>query len=101
MRRKVIDANYRPFKYHLLWIVRNVIGGAQPRPLNSNKFEKYCDLLVKTLRDEKQCLAAFKESCEVLDTILAGDFGRDKAKDVSIHSTADFLLISKLDGKQS
>lgn len=95
MRRRVIDAKYRPFKYHLLWIVKSVIGGTQPTPLNANKFEKYCDLIVKTLQDEKQCLSAFKKSCEVLDTILAGDFGRDKAKDVSIHSTADLLLLSK------
>ena len=42
IRRKGVDVKYRPFKYHLLSIVRTVLGGEQPSHLHSNKFEKYC-----------------------------------------------------------
>ena len=95
MRRKGFDAKYRPFKYHLLSVVRAVIGGEQPSPLNSNKFEKYCEGIVKSLQDEKMCLVAFEKSCKVLDQVLAGDYGRDKAKDASIHSDAEKLVQEK------
>lgn len=95
MRRKGFDAKYRPFKYHLLSVVRAVIGGEQLNPLNSNKFEKYCEGIVKLLQDEKKCLAVFEEACKVLDEVLAGDYGRDKAKDASIHSDADELIRTK------
>jgi hypothetical protein len=88
MRRRSVDAKYRPFKYHLLSIVRSVIGGEQPSHLNSNKFEKYCEGIVKSLEDEKKCILAFQKACSVLDQVLAGDYGRDKAKDASIHTRA-------------
>jgi len=94
MRKKGFDPKYRPFKYHLLSIVRAVIGGEQPHPLNSNKFEKHCESIVKMLQDEKKGQAAFEEACGFLDQVLAGDYGRDKAKDASIHSAAEALVLA-------
>lgn len=95
-RRKGVDVKYRPFKYHLLSIVRTVLGGEQPSHLNSNKFEKYCEGIVKSLQDEKKCIAALQVACNVLDKVLAGDYGRDKAKDASIHFLADKMALVKI-----
>lgn len=84
VRKKVLDSKYRPFKYHLLAILRNQIGGLSMPAMTANKFEKYCDVLVATLQDEKKSLKAFEAAVQVLDKVLGGDYSRDKAKDVSL-----------------
>ena len=42
LRKKTIDAKYRPFKYHLLAIIRMQLAGVAIPLMSSNKFEKYC-----------------------------------------------------------
>jgi hypothetical protein len=59
--------------------------------MSSNKFEKYCEGLVAALNDEKHCAKAFKNAIGVLDSILAGDYARDRAKDGSLITSAEAL----------
>lgn len=95
VRKKIIDAKYRPFKYHLLAIIRMRLVGTAMQPMTSNKFEKYCDDLVSDLQDQKKCEAAFNESIQILDTVLAGQYDRDKAKDVAILPAAEAICSNK------
>jgi hypothetical protein len=92
LRKKTIDASYRPFKYHLLAIVRIVIGGKNIPSMTSNKFAKYCGALVEKLKDEKKCLSCYKSAIAALDTVLAGDYSRDRAKDATLVSAAEAEL---------
>ena len=92
IRRKSIDAKYRPFKYHLLPLFRMLFAGPSTHPMNSNKFEKYCENIATVLQDEKQCMAIFSDATKLLDTVLEGDYGRDKAKDASLISSAAATL---------
>jgi hypothetical protein len=94
MRKKSFDARYRAFKFHLLPIVRILIAGPQPNPMNSNKFEKYCAGLATALQDERKCHTVFAQACGVLDTALGGDYGPDKAKDVALISTTEALALA-------
>lgn len=55
----------------------------------SNKFEKYCSNLVDSLKDEKTCYEAYKSAIAALDSVLAGDYSRDRAKDVSLLAAAE------------
>jgi hypothetical protein len=88
LRRHLIDNRYRPFKYHLLGIVRMLVMGRDLPPLNSNRFEKQCQELLAALSDEAQCLSRFNRACGVIDVILARDYNRDKAKDSTIQAKA-------------
>ncbi|MDF1789808.1 MAG: AIPR family protein [Verrucomicrobiales bacterium] len=88
IRRKTIDNRYRPFKYHLLALVRIAAKGEDFPPMTSNKFERYCKDLVAVLSDDQTCLDKFITAIAALDKTLAGDFNRDRAKDASLLSAA-------------
>lgn len=94
IRKKNIDNKYRPFKYHLLEIVRVVIAGTEMPVMTSNKFEKYCGDLVSILSDEQKCLNSFQQAVCALDSVLAGDYSRDRAKDSSLVTSAIAEIIS-------
>lgn len=89
IRRKQIGSVYRPFKYHLIAVVRMQLAGADFPAMTSNRFEKYCQPIVNTLKDENKCLASFRKAIEILDGILLGSFERDRAKDVSLLARAE------------
>lgn len=91
VRKKMIDAKYRPFKYHLLAIVRMQLAGVDMPVMSSNKFEKYCEVIVKALQDEKKCVSSFEGAIKILDSVLDGSYGRDKAKDISLLTAAETL----------
>ncbi len=92
IRRKSIDNRYRPFKYHLLALVRIAAKGNDLPQMTSNKFERYCKDLVAILSDEAKSLSNFTSAIGALDKALAGDFSRDKAKDASLLSLAAAAL---------
>lgn len=94
-RRKAVDPKYRPFKYHLLPIARNLCVGPAVHPMNSNKFEKYCEGIVAVLQDEKAYAALFIEACSLLDKALAGNYARDKAKDATLLGISEALVKKK------
>jgi len=89
VRKKTLDTKYRPFKYHLLSIVRMRQAGKEMPPMSSNKFEKYCEGLVAALQNETKYAAIFQDAIQILDNILAGDYNRDKAKDSSVLIAAE------------
>ncbi len=89
IRRKSIDSKYRPFKYHLSAILRMQIAGIAIPPMMSNKFKKYCNRMVSGLSDEKKSADGFKSATKTLDSVLGGNYDRDKAKDSSLLSRAE------------
>ena len=95
VRRKQIDAKYRPFKYHLLAIARLLHQEDLTLSMTSNKFDKYCQNLVETLNNNEAVVKLFFESTKILEEILGGDFNRDKAKDTSIFNAAEQLVQQK------
>lgn len=88
LRRHQIDNRYRPFRYHLLSIIRMQVAGIDMPELKANKFEKYCEPLQHVLWDNSQCLLAVQNACGLLDGILSGNYDRDAAKDSTIQIRA-------------
>jgi hypothetical protein len=86
LRRFQIDNRYRPFKYHILGIVRMLTAGPDTPAMTANKFERYCESMRDVLWDDAKCLSALQQSCEILDKVLAGNYDRDKAKDSTIQT---------------
>jgi len=70
IRKKAMDVKYRPFKYHLLAIIRMRLGGIVMPAMSSNSFEKYCEGLVVALQDEKKYVTLFRGAVGILDTAL-------------------------------
>lgn len=89
VRRKQIPSKYRPFKYHLIAIVRMQIAGASMPAMTANKFEKYCDSVVAVLKDDKKCVTSFQSAISIINQVLADDFSRDRAKDASLLNLAE------------
>lgn len=91
-RRKVLDSKYRPFKYHLLPLSRIIAAGETAERMNSNKFEKYCEKVVAAFKDDKSAAIVFGKAVKSLSSVLGGNYGRDKAKDAALFSTAAATL---------
>lgn len=92
VRRKMIDTKYRPFKYHLLGIFRMGVAGLEMPSMTANKFERYCGQIKTILDDDASCLSAFKDAISLLDSIMQGDYSRDRAKDASLIVEAEVIL---------
>ena len=88
LRKGMIENKYRPFKYHLLGLLRMAVGGPAMHSMTANKFEKYCENIRDVLWDDSKCLSAVQRSCEVLDQVLGGTYDRDKAKESTIQTQA-------------
>jgi len=95
LRKKTIDTRYRPFKYQLLALVRVAFGGKDMPAMTSNKFGQYCDALVADLKNEKKCLDGYYAAISALDSVLAFDYSRDRAKDVSLVASAKAALLPR------
>lgn len=87
-RRKLLDSKYRPFKYHLLPVARIIVAGETAEFMNSNKFEKYCEKVATAFKNDKNAATVFAEAAKALDSVLGGNYGRDKAKEASLFSNA-------------
>lgn len=92
MRRNQVDNIYRPFKYHLMGIIRMQILGIDPPNMGSNKFVRSCEKLRDILWDDDECLTAIHNACSLLSEILEDDLSRDKAKDSTIYDKAVEIL---------
>jgi serine/threonine protein kinase len=88
LRRRQLDAKYRPFKYHLLGFIRMDVAGASMPAMTANQFEKFCEPLKVALWDETKYQDAVTRACKLLDIVLARDYNRDLAKDSTIQSRA-------------
>ncbi len=94
LRRKDIDRKYRPFKYHILEVIRMKEVGIQMPAMTTNKFEKYCETLVQVLQDDASCRRAITDACNILDISLNGDYERDNAKDSTLSANFEAQIHS-------
>lgn len=91
MRRKQIDGKYRPFRYHMLMILRLQVSGKNMPDMKANKFKRYCAPIVETLWDASLALSAFAKTCAVIDRVVGGNYDRDNAKNSRL--AADILSL--------
>lgn len=84
LRRKQIDSKYRPFRYHMLMILRLKIAGKDMPDMQSNKFKNYCQQIQQVLWDSTKSVAAFKEACTILDSLFSGNYDSDASKNAGL-----------------
>jgi hypothetical protein len=80
MRRKHIDSKYRPFRYHMLMILRLQTLGKQFPEIKSNKFKRECSVIKELLWDNSRVIQAFQQTCDAIDAAISGNYDRDNAK---------------------
>ena len=66
----------------MLTILRLRLAGVDMPSMNSNRFSKYCESIKTALWDEAQALEFFKETCNVVDTVVGENYNKDFAKNV-------------------
>lgn len=92
LRKKEIDNKYRPFKYHMLDLIRLAIAGQEAPSMSSNDFEKYCQNLKTGLWQDLTFNNAVSAACDAIDCIASPEFNRDLAKDSSLPTKLRQLL---------
>lgn len=82
---------FRPYKYHLLMILRAQIGGVACPRLNSPKISSYSLDIVATLRDEARCARECMRAYSLLTDALL-EFGRPRGERNPAHRLRAFTL---------
>ena len=84
LRRKQIDNKYRPFRYHMLMILRLKFAGKEMPDMKSIKFKKYCQQIQQVLWDNTKSVAAFKEASIIVDSLFPERYDPDASKTVGL-----------------
>lgn len=95
LRRKLIDNRYRPFRYHMLMILRLKFAGNDMPEMKSNKFKRYCEPIQKILWDTQLSIDAFNEAIDIIDESFPGDYDSDITKNVGFLNNIVNLLSNK------
>ena len=83
LRSKLIEAKYRPYRYHIVMIFRILSGGIDHPSFNRKNIKDYCNKINEILWDQNKSLSHFTNACQIIkDTIELDDFSweRDTAK---------------------
>lgn len=79
-RNGLLDAKYKPARYHILMAARLL---SQPSPVprpNSHEMAKYCAPLISTIWDTAKAEALMGKAAEIVDAAAGGDFHRDRIR---------------------
>lgn len=67
-RSGAIDTKYRKVKFHLIMLFRLIAEEGSPPGLNNRKkAEAYCDIIVKKLLDQSQCVIIFNKAVSIVN----------------------------------
>lgn len=66
----VIERKFRPYKYHLLLLLRIMVAGEKLPPLNSKKIDAVCRELLAVLNDKEKLQPCLLEACRLLESEL-------------------------------
>ena len=67
-------------RYHLLMLLRYIVGGPDMPALRANKIEKYCHQMIEVLLDDAKALDAFRAAIGLIQGATNDNFDRDTAK---------------------
>ena len=79
-RNGSISSDYKPFRFHLLMILRYQVGGSSIPALSATKrIEAYCTKILDVLWSDSKSLKAFNEAALIIEEIGKHDY-RERAK---------------------
>ena len=86
---KKIDRKYNKARYHIFMLFRKITEPDEKVEPASNKIKKYCEAIVKILRDDKKCLKNFQNAIEIIDT---SSINVEDPKEIYKKSTTNALI---------
>ena len=76
-RNQLLDARYKPARYHILYACRLLLAPQKlPRP-NSNDLERLCSELIEFFWDGTKSEQVFSRAVTAVDAVARGNLGRD------------------------
>lgn len=79
-RNGVLDAKYKPARYHILLAVRVSAKPEEPPRANSHEMARYCAGLIKDVWDGSKADKAFADAAKIVEEAAGGDFHRDRIR---------------------
>jgi len=86
---KKIDRKYNKARYHIFMLFRKITEPNKKVDASNNKIQKYCDEIIKILRNEKKCLESFMNVMAVID---ASGIDINDQKEIYKKSTTNALI---------
>lgn len=88
-KRNLIDSSYKKVKFHMLMLFR-ILNSIEEMPrFNANKMERYCENLLRILKEEDKALIAFKKCIDIIDE---SEFDKTDKQDVKLVSKTKVLI---------
>lgn len=69
-RRKELDKKFYTYKYHILLLVKEILGGESPNVNKKKEIEKYCNELISKIGNYENLRSVSLEACKQFDQIL-------------------------------
>jgi hypothetical protein len=79
-RNNLLPSSYRPFRYHLLMVLRYQLGGTSVPHMNAHKINTYCDRILAKLWSDEEAPAVFRDAMEAIEASGSAPSGRDSIK---------------------
>lgn len=76
-RNQLLEAKYKPARYHILLAARLLSDPARPPRTGSNEMKRYCDRLLDVLWDSLAVEQLFHKASTTVDSVAQGNFHRD------------------------
>lgn len=88
-RNRLLDATFKPARYHMLMTLRYQVSGDDLPRMNSKAIEQYCRKINDVLWDDAKAVTVFEAAAEVVAQSQGGAPSRDDLKTQA--STTDLL----------
>jgi len=79
-RNGVIDARYKPARYHLIMAARLLASGYRPPHPNSREVRRFAEQLVAIFWDADRSEALFRRAVTIVDAAAGGNLHRDNIR---------------------
>jgi hypothetical protein len=84
-----IDRKYNKARYHIFMLFRKIAEPNEKVEPSSKKIRKYCDAIIKILRNDKNCLKLFMNAIEIVDSSA---INIEEQKEIYKKSTTNALI---------
>jgi hypothetical protein len=79
-RNGLLDAKYKPARYHVLMAARMLSNPTQPPRSNSHEMARYCEALTREMWNAHKAEALLKKAAGIVEAAAGGDFNRDRIR---------------------
>jgi hypothetical protein len=79
-RNRTLDAQYKPYRWFLLMLLRHARGAGAPPAMNSTKMDEYCVSIINLLNDVDVSAKAYTDLLEAASPYIDADANPDALK---------------------